>query len=201
MISVGDILKFVVSWLIDDSDLVQQVWHYYVDSGPGEEEETTLDDIVDYHTASWETALDANMPDNLLGTLAELYVWNPGSQQFDGVAQTAHGMDGVNTIDMTAQGVAGLVKFYTSVGRYQGRKYVGPLGRTAIAGDGILTTAIQTALGVWGVLMAEELRTTDMSLLPGTFNRNNYTFHEFTGNVAVAAPPAYQRRRREGTGA
>lgn len=201
MIQVGDILRVVFSWIVDNTDLVQQVWHYYVDSGNPEDPDTTLDDIVTEHETAWATALDSAMPNNVVGTLAELYVWNPSTENFDGIASTSHGMDGATTNAMTAQGVCGLAKFHTSVGRYQGRKYVGPLQYNVIEDTGALSTGFQTALSVWGALLAVELRTTELALLPGTFNRVTHAFHEFTGPVSVAAVPAYQRRRRDGQGA
>jgi len=94
-----------------------------------------------------------------------------------------------------------LCKFFTAVGRYQGRKYVGPVISSVISDDGSFNSTVLTAALNWALDADDVLSLDGAVYTPGTFNRITTAFHPFVGSVQVAEVPAYQRRRRDGVGA
>ena len=200
MISAGEIIRVVVSWLVDNQDVVQMVFHYIMESGSDQDANDVLDDIIAAQTTAWNAHLDDEVADNVQGTIAELYKWDSGQNRFDGLDSVPHSMDGISGNVMLPQGVAGLVKFYTGVGRYRGRKYVPGLTTLRVGSDGTFTSGLATDLAFWGLEVDDPVVSGGVSFTPGVFNTAAERFTRFSGTVESSPIPAYQRRRREGVG-
>lgn len=198
-IVTGDVVRAVFSWLLDNQTVVQQVWHYVKNSGTAEDAGDFMDDLEVHHETIYALGLDDLIPDDLVATAIEIYLWNTTTKLFDGVATGTHDQTGLSTGQWGAPGVCYLVNLLTDVGRYQGRKYVAGVIENSIA-DGVILSSSAATVGVWAVAQALPWSSTDGNYTAGVFNEAAERFTQFNGNVVASTNPAYQRRRRAGVG-
>lgn len=200
MIAAGDVIRIVLSWVMDGSDVMQNVLHYKHTAGPSADTALALNDIVTKLAGDWTAHWAARVADNVIGTVVELYKFNPATGQFDGLVNQSNPMDGASANDMTAQGVAMLGLLQTDLFRYQGRKYLGGMIKGSLGSDGTFT--VQALLDA-ALLLGDWVDSVDSfgaTLTPGVFNAPTQRFNAFNDTVIVPAAPGYQRRRRENTG-
>jgi hypothetical protein len=194
------VIRVVVSWLANNTDVVQAVFHYLAGSGTSQDAADVLAAIVTSLAAEWSDHAASIITDNQEGTVAELLRWDPAQNQFDGLVQQAHTMDGTNTSNQLANGICMLLKFFTDVGRYQGRKYLGICTEAQLGDDGTFGATATTN----GVLLAAgwdaPVTVGGMEFTTGVFNEAAERFTAFSQSVTAEDVPAYQRRRRPGTG-
>jgi hypothetical protein len=148
--TVGDVLRFVLTWILDNETIIQQVWHYLHKSGGDQNYSVVLGAMVTSHTDAWNDHLVAEITEDLVGTQADLYLYNPATGFFDGVATSGQSMDGSAVGERMAHGVAALVKFPGVIQRYQGRKYIAGLTEGKVA-DSLIGTTTLANLALWAV--------------------------------------------------
>jgi len=199
MITNNDIVRLVLTWLLNSETVVQQVWHYIKDAGSDQDPADVLDDMLTEHDQHWIAHVQDHVTDDLEGVEGELFLWDSVAGEFNQVATAAHTMDGAAVGDRYAPGVAGLVHFYASKPRYNGAKYVAGITEGGI-GNGIVTGTVTTALALWLLDVAVSWVLTGSTYTPGVFNQAAARWNDFTGSGLVSANPAYQRRRRTGVG-
>ena len=124
MLTQGDIIKIVIAFTMPDNVVAQLVTHYIVGAGSDVAISDALDDIETALGNAWdETA--GNVADVVLGDTIKMSLWDATLKQFDEVASKATALfDGTNIGEMLPHGVAPVVRFFTAVGRRQGRKFI-----------------------------------------------------------------------------
>lgn len=94
---------------------------------------------------------------------------------------------------------AALVKFLTEVARSQGRKYIAGLVEGQVSTGGVISTALQTALGNFATELFTFPIVGGQEFILGNYNAALARFAEWSSAV-IADRLATQRRRRAGTG-
>jgi len=97
-------------------------------------------------------------------------------------------------------GSAGLITFRTGFSRRNGRKFLGVFSEGCVSSSGLWTTATQTALAAFGANFLSGFTggTSGENWMPGVYSKLG-TLMPIIEAVASGIP-AYQRRRRIGTG-
>lgn len=189
--------------MTNDQDHVS-VFHYQTDYAAPQTDELTMDTIAE----------------DLDGAFSALNQWirttqRPVDMKFD-IVEFVGGLwritrnlglivwpdvlyDPTPADDALPPGVAGLVKFLTSIGKVYGRKFIGGLIENA-QGGGTLAAGAITALSNFGTsVMQDPAIDVNNWMEPGVVSMREETFVPFTEHL-VSDNVAYQRRRRRGTG-
>lgn len=204
MIDLNDVLRVVAEWDAPEGTVAQLVWHYLVTSGNNDDPQDVLDDIITSLNAAWAN-IEAYVSIDYLGSTIELFKYDMGNHQWDGVAaDIMAAVDGGSGVDMVPHGAAGLVKMFTTAARRQARKYLFGIIETMTL-NGNWTAAVVTALALFAADLDDQVAAPLTTLTFGTFNVDDTsplyeTFSPTNQVVQAEALPAYQRRRRPGTG-
>jgi hypothetical protein len=200
MITVGDIIRVVFTYLMTGDDVAQNIFHFIVDSGTENDlaafagdVEQWLVDAISGNTGSISDELDLNR--------ADIYKYNSGTGQFDLIIDAVYNNTlGSSVAEMMPHGVCYLLQRLTENPRSTAQCFFPGVPENGVA-DGLITastlpTLIQIADG-----LTDNLVTTSAAvLIPGTFSRATATFNKVIGIVGVPQEPAYQRRRKPGVG-
>lgn len=203
-INVNDILRVVLQFTMPGSTVSELVWHYLVTAGSGGADQDVIDDIVTAADLAFDNIV-ARMNNGIAGATADLFRWDSGLNRWDGLATgdaTVIVATGAN--DMLPHGVAALVKFFTLVGRRQGRKFIPGFIETSQTGGEIVGAAV-TDLVNFALDFHDDVVSAPVTLSPGNFNVDAAsplfeTFAEWGGTIQIATTMAYQRRRKPGVG-
>lgn len=203
-IAVGDILKFVAKGTMASGNEWNWVWHQLVTLGTTETDLTVLTALRDHLDIAC-LGLDAAISNTIDSTEVELFVWDPVLNRFDGTAQldwTTY--DGQEASEVLPNQMAGLSKFFTAVGRRQGRKYIAGVTEIGNAANA-LTGLVIGLMAAWNAVLDDPLVAGAVTVAPGTFNTDLLsplfeTFALFSGVTAVDTNPSTQRRRKPNVG-
>ena len=200
MINDGDIFKFVLTWSIGGATIAQNTYHYLADTDdPNSTYQDVLVALVLLQTTTFGT-IDQLIASNVEGTFAELLYMDPISKLFSTVASTpVTGMKGTATGTQLPNGVAVLCKFFTDIGRSQGRKYLPGYNETD-AKSNELGTGDSVPFLAWATGIITPIVVGLSTLSPGNFSTITKLVRLYTGIVAVNDLLAYQRRRKPGVG-
>jgi len=200
IIAVGDILRFVAKYEVDGADEFDWVWHQSVTAGSTEADLVVLTALRDHLDLAC-VSIEPRMSSNVLSTEVELYVWDSVLNRFDGTAQlgwtTFVGTSGASPMMNQA---ALLAKFFTNIGRRQGRKFTGPFTESNIAGNAWDATVLANVLA-WTAILDDALVTGSVTCTPCTFNVTPLsplfeTAELFNGVTAVDTVPSTMRSRK-----
>lgn len=203
-VDLNDILRVVAEWDAPQGTIAQLVWHYKVTNGSGGTPATVLAGILSQFDTAWLN-IDQEISDEFLGSTMELYKYDSTLHQFDGIANTVMtNEDGTNINTYLAHGDALLVKWFTEANRRQGRKYMFGLTEAAIS-DGLYTAGAVSNFALFAADFDANIVASGVTLQYGTFNVDDTsalyeTFSPGIQTVQAENLPAYQRRRRPGTG-
>lgn len=199
MLSTGDIIKIVIAFTMPDNVVAQLVTHYIVKTGSDIAEGDTLDAIDTALATAWANIED-RIVDGVLGDTMKLSVWDAINEQFDEVAsKSVTGFDGVSVAEMLPHGVAGVIRFFTAIGRRQGRKFI--MGLTeGSQQDGDLEALAITDLSNFALAWDNNVTIDSTQIAMGVFNEVTGSLQQFINTVAVNTVVGYQRRRKAGVG-
>ena len=203
-IDLNDVLRVVARWDAPDSTIAELVWHYQVIAGTGGSPATILAAILTALDASWLN-IDQDVSDEWTGDTLELFKYDFANHQWDGVAADLMlAEDGTAAGTYLAHGDSLLIKFFTQANRRQGRKYMFGLTEAAIT-DGVWDVAELSNFALFGADFDDNVVSGAITLQFGTFNVDDTSalYETFSANIQTAQAenlPAYQRRRRPGTG-
>lgn len=203
-VDVGDVVRVVAQWAMPESTIAQMVYHYIGASGSSVADVTLANAIEGQLTTAWVNIEDV-ISDEVVGENLELFKWDFANHQWDGLTVTPMvGIDGANVTDLSAHGVAALVKIMTAKNRRQARKYVPGIIEATIT-DGVIAPATVTDLALFGAALDSDLTAGSLTLDFGVFSTDPLspwyeTFSAAIQTVQASGNPAYQRRRRPGTG-
>lgn len=180
------------------------VFHQLVTAGTPEADLVVLTALRD-HLDLAGLAIDSSLSTSIHSTEVELFVWDAVLNRFDGTAQLGWTtFDGQEATEVLPNQNAILSKFFTAVGRRQGRKYIPGLAEAGVAGNALLAATIAAA-AAWNAILDDALVTGTVTCTPCTFNTTILsplfeTTELFSGVTAVDTNPSSQRRRKPNVG-
>lgn len=203
-VSIDDVVRVVMSWAAPNAQLAQNVWHLKMVSGAGASEANILTAVETQMQTMWG-AISSNATSSYSADLLELFNWDFGTHQWNGVGSKAiSGVAGSSGSDWMPHGVAvvGLI----------GTEYLRRTGRTFLPGfvEGAINAGILGSTALAAALTAVGYFDTDISVTGGlltwcTFNTAPASALYETASLAVQSVsvsdiPGYQRRRKPGVG-
>ncbi len=203
-IGVTDVLRVIVTWDMPQSTVAKIVYHYLVTTGTTATEAEFIAAAIALFETAW-ALIDDRVADNVTGSTMAIQKYDFVNHQWDGIEEDVlEASDGISAAQMLSHGDAGLIKILTQSARRQCRKYLPGLTEDALT-DGILSVATVVDLALFGSALDANLLAGDITALYGSFNTDvesvlYETFSQRLGTVIGEAVPAYQRRRRPGTG-
>lgn len=195
----GDIIKIVFSFDAPDAVVMQNVYHYLMISGDAEDAEDVLDDIVAHHAVN-HALIDEDIVDGVTGDVAKLSLWDSVLSQWDEIAAVALALfDGEAVGDMLPHGAAFVVRFFTEVGRRQGKKFLGGYDET-LQVDGTWVAGAVTRAALWAAGLNDDIGSGGAVFRAGVFDEGPLGFLRFLTSSAANTIVGYQRRRKAGVG-
>lgn len=200
-ITVGDILRVVVTYAWLDGNLNMNVFNALVGGSGGPYDEA---DIVD-DALAWATAMFSevvsSMSDQMDGSQVQVYVYDSIDDDWDEVGSDAWVSAPAHSDDQLPRGVAFLINARTDDPDVQGKKYLGGMTEAGVtAGLIIAATLIQMDgfADEWTLPFVGG--TSGADWIPGVWSVKNSELAPLTGTFVIPAIPAYQRRRKRGVG-
>lgn len=200
-ISSGTILKVVVSLLMPDSVIAQNIFYTVVtDLITSDDEGDVVSDIQD-----WVEAMYAPLNNYIvLGVEAsdfKVYEYDPIDDDWDEVGADTW-VDGfANASDMIPHGVAAISHAKTIDPDVQGTKFIPGFGDTVFI-ESDLSAGGVTAMGNFNDVWVTPFggTATGGDFVPGIWSTVGVVFKLFNGNWVVNGVAGYQRRRKPGVG-
>lgn len=203
-IGVSDVVRCIATFNMPESTISQLVYHFIGNTGTTATDAEMVTAALAHFQAAW-TNIDNRVSDQVQGDILEVQKYDFVLHQWDGIGQaTFTAADGLSTADMLAHGTCGLVKILTVAARRQCRKYVPGLTETELT-DGLFSTATVVDLALFGSALDQNLIAGGLTSLFCSFNTDSTSVLYETASTRLGAVtatnlPAYQRRRRPGTG-
>jgi hypothetical protein len=200
-LQANDILKVVVSILLPDSVVAQNIfWVLFEADGGSVDDDDVLDDLEDWIELMYEHFLSSVGVDVVLDDL-KAYVYDSGDDDFDEVGDRTLEDSFVAAGDLLPHGVAAVSNADTINPDVTGRKFwcgfvEGVNEDGYLVGDGIIDVAFAT--GIW--VAPFDGTATGSGFVPGVYSLTKSIFYPFNLNVANNILLGYQRRRKPGVG-
>ncbi len=199
MITTGDVLRVVLSFLMPDNVIAQMVTHYVAGTGVEQDPDDVLTAITAQLLLGWEE-VELIVSDVVTGDLLKLSVYDIVLDQWDEVATTsATAFDGLAAANMLPHGAAAVVRFFTDIGRRQGRKFIPGMGEPENV-DGTWTAGTVTAMALFGAEWDDVVTVNGMPFTQGVYDAALESFEKFRQSIAANTIVGYQRRRKSGVG-
>lgn len=199
MISSGDVLKIVIALVMPDNVIAQLVMNYIMTIGTDQDEDDVLGAIVTGLEGAW-AHIEDEIVDGVQGDTAKLSLYDTVLDQWNELATVAvTGFDGTSVGEMLPHGAAAVCRFFTGVGRRQGRKFIPGLDESAQV-DGTLVAGTVTDLVLFALDWDDVITFGDASFKPCVYNEETEDHEGFVGEAAVNTIVGYQRRRKAGVG-
>jgi hypothetical protein len=200
-ISDGTVLKIVVSMLMPDSVIAQNIFYSVVaDLATSDDEEDVVTDLV-----TWVETMYANLnsfvADAVVGSDIKVYEYDDNDLDWDEVGTDTWADGFANTDDMLPHGCAALAHARTFDPDTQAGKYVPGFSEVACL-DSDLTGAAVTAMANYcdDWVTAFVGTETGGTFGPGVWSTADAVFKLFIGTYVVNSVVSYQRRRKPGVG-
>jgi len=204
-VASDEILQVTAGWKNVQNQDVQNVFHFVTDFLVPQSDAVvfaTLQTILDDLFGAFETSIDnAASPDIMKVDVVE-FLEGSGWTVTQNVAYEpwGAGITPSSTGDALPGGVALLGTLFTGLGKHAGRKFLGMLTEDSVGSGGLFngTTVAAVATGLaelvtpYGITAGNELAGVILDRTTGVVRD--------IIEVAASAIPAYQRRRRTGTG-
>lgn len=199
MIESGDVIKIVLPFIMPDNVIAQLVMNYIMTIGTDQDEIDVLDDILTQLLVAW-LHIEDHVVDGVAGDVAKLSIYDTVLDQWDEKAsQAMTGFDGASVGEMLPHGAAAVIRFFTEVGRRQGRKFIMGLDESSQV-DGTLVASAVTDLVFFALDWDDVVTSGDASFKPCTYNELLEDHEGFVQSIAVNTVIGYQRRRKAGVG-
>lgn len=200
-ISSGTILKVVVSLLLPDSVIAQNIFYtVVVDLLTSDDEDDVVADLVTWVEAMYD-ALSTSIVTDVAASDIKVYEFDPGDVDWDEVGSDTWTDTFASAQDMIPHGVAAIVHAKTIDPDVQATKFIAGIGDlSAIASD--LTAGTITELADFAVLWVTPFGGTETGgdFAPGVWSTARTTFKLFNEVYVVNGVVGYQRRRKPGVG-
>jgi hypothetical protein len=196
MINPADLLRLTARLRFQASSDIQNVFYMHYAGGSPISDDDAIDDMGEYLEGGY-SELVSRLADDV--TFLDYRVVNLTADVDLGYNPWPVLTAGTNVNDTLMPGVAGLIRALTSNPGHEARKFVGPFseGNTL---NGTYQAGLVTALGDAGdAWYSPFLSTLGNSWQPVVYDRET-TQKRVPVSVVASGNPAYQRRRRVGTG-
>lgn len=200
-LSANDIIKVVVSILLPDSVVAQNVfWVLFEADGGSVDDDDVLDDLETWIEDIYDQ-LDTTMGSGVALDDLKAYVYDAVEDDFDEIGDELLTDIFAAGGDLLPHGVAAVSNAGTTNPDVQGRKYwCGLVEGVQIDGylSGAGITDIAVASGKW--ITPFTGATTGSGFIPGVYSLTKATFYNFEGGASNNLLLGYQRRRKPGVG-
>ena len=200
-ITVGDILKVVVSLVWADGEINQNVYNAVISGTGGPYDDQDILDDAEAWAGNMYANLAAMMDPDIAGSHVTVYIYDSGDDDWDEVGTNSWGLSCTSGTNALPRGVAGLVNARTLNPDVQGKKYLPGLT------EGILDESLWQSAGTAAFLAfaldwitAFAGGTSGASWVPVVWSVVNTVATAMSGEVTIPTIPAYQRRRKQGVG-
>jgi hypothetical protein len=200
-IAIGDVLKIVATLVWLDGNLAQNVYAAEITGTGGPYDEADIvDDALEW-VEDMYFELVGKMSDEIDGSMVQVYVYDPGDDDFDEIGTVGWTFNPSQPTDQLPRGVAGLINTQTVEPDVQGKKYLPGLCEVN-CDDGLWDEAMITALAAFGVVWLAPFAggTSGADWSPGVWSPTRSDFFDADGEFLISTIPAYQRRRKRGVG-
>lgn len=200
-LSSGDILKIVATLVFSDGNVIQNVFSILLSGAGGPWDDLDVSsDVLDYIDNLYDQFVN-QIDDDLDGTDVDVYVYDPGDQDFDFVANEPWDWVGLSNGSSMPRGVAGLVNAPTTDPDVNAKKYLGGWTEEAFSA-GTFTGGSLAEIVDWATawIAAGVGAASGATLTPGCWSVKDLDHYSFRGAFATTAIAAYQRRRKRGVG-
>lgn len=196
MAAFHDVIKATARLQGDDGVAIQNVYQFRLDQVGGISDGACMDDLADFLDDAYDL-IDDLLADSV--TFVDIDFFNKTTAQPMGVRPWPTLTVGSSSGEPLPSGVAPLVVLQTGRNRVIGRKFLPQVGSGQVV-DGNWGSGFLTALAPFAAfLIGGFLGTTSAApWLPGVVDKLGVFWSFLT--AVVGSEPAYQRRRRAGTG-
>lgn len=190
-------IKVVMEIILPGDVIALNVFYYWTIFTEDQAEYLILDAIKTQLEAMY-TEILAEIVDGAEPGIARVYV--KSLLGWDLIGSRAPNLTFGHVGSMAPQGVAALVRAYTSEPRVIGRKYLPGFASSALD-DGVLITTALSHLAAFAVEWGTEIELSEGNeLWPGVYSTVHSVVVVMSGTMVVPVHPGYQRRRRPGVG-
>lgn len=194
--SQNDVVRITAVMEIPIVGVIENVYHVRITSA-GPIDDTDLQDAAAEFLEDIYTEINSRISDEQLYN--SINIFNYTNQQVFGSISWPSLTAGLNTGDLLAPGVSALAIGRTGVSRRVGRKYFGVFTEDSIT-DGFFSAAtIVDIADAAEIAYGPYTATNGVEFEGGVYDRVNIIFRTIL-DVTATGNPAYQRRRRQGTG-
>lgn len=200
-ISSGTILKIVVSLLLPDTVIAQNIFYSVVaDLTTSDAEEDVVTDLVTWVEAMY-TTLAGIISDDVVASDIKVYEYDSIDDDWDEVGTSTWADTFSSTSDMMPHGVACLIHARSTDPDTHGSKYIAGLSENN-ALDSDITGAAVAVLANFADDWVDAFIgiETGGTFGPGVWSEVGTVFKLFNGNYTINGLIAYQRRRKPGVG-
>lgn len=196
----NDIYKATATFVMPDNTVAQWVWHY-LQTAAGTASAQDVADAIRTNVGQAMNEIEDHVIETVVGDTLDLALWDDTLKEFNTIAVSdLSGADGENAVDeMLPHQDAGVVKFFTAVGRSIGKKFIFGLVETA-QNESVAIAAVVTAMAAFAGIFDAVLTVSGAEFSPGNFNLLTEIFRRWLGTVEANALLGSQRRRRPGIG-
>lgn len=198
--ATNDVYRITAQFSSSSGDIFQWVWNYLQTSGGDEPPQDIADAVATVLTAVW-ALLDEHIHTSISGDTLEVAKSVGGSAPFDTVA-TADISSLVGATGLTGPANfqdAPVLKFFTSVGRSIGKKFLFGIVTGSFVGQSP-SGALLADMILAGIAWAAGPTVNGSNFVPGNHNVKANTFRQFTGVLEANLLTGSQDRRRRGIG-
>lgn len=200
-ISSGTILKVVVSLLMPDSVIAQNIFYTVItDLVTSDAEDDVVDDMIIWVEAMY-TDLIGNLSDQMAGSDVKVYEYDPIDEDWDEVGSNTWSVTFTGTGDMIPHGVAAICYAKTLDPDVQAGKYIPGITEDSFS-ESDLNAGLVTDLAQFCATWVGGFTGTNTggTVGPGVWSTVGAVFKLFNGNYVINGLAGYQRRRKPGVG-
>jgi hypothetical protein len=200
-ISDGTILKIVVSLLLPDTVIAQNVFYSVVaDLVTSDDEDDVVTDLVTYVEDMYDQ-LTGIISDTVVASDIKVYEYDSNDDDWDEVGTDTWADIFASGSDMMPHGVACLIHARSTDPDTHASKYIPGLSDNNALDSDITGAAVVVLADFADVWVAPFIGTeTGGTFGPGVWSEADTVFKIFNGNYTVNGLVAYQRRRKPGVG-
>lgn len=192
-------IKAVQEINMPDGVVAVNVFYFKADFDSTQQDDDVIGEIESWIETLYTTIIDAVSDLVTLGELT-IYVYNATLNQWDNHGTGSPSVTFAEVSEMLPHGVSALVRHYSVEPRTIGRKYL-PGFAEGEADDGVWGAVTLTALAAFGAAWGVSIEIDELNILwPGVWTTKALVVYKLSPSYVVLADPAYQRRRRPGSG-
>jgi hypothetical protein len=200
-IPTGAILRVVLSWIMPDSVIAQNIFFALFDNDGGSNDDAdVVDDLTDWMEDIFSSMI-TSISDQVDMSIIKVYIYDSVDQDWDEVGTGVPVFTATGSTDMSPHGVAGIIHAFTVNPDVTGTKFIAGIADASIVDSDISGAVIANLLLAGADWMVDFTGAASGSNFnPGVWSPTKVQFFEFQDKLVVNSQVAYQRRRKPGVG-